>query len=750
MLHPDLQSAVQKRCEFVLLFDSDCWLNNNVALAIATLAAQLRQSDAASVRLALLPHARDGSKRGPDDALVQDGFEALQALIDDAVPSDPIEWLDTVPESLKAVALLRSLPFLASLHLLDEPEFDLLVASFRKHKIRVQNVRDARADFRKKLAAKARQGTPVQDPPRYGFDKVGRNCVICTEGDTGSTTYEPLSNVGAKVVREEIHDDGAVQSRIFVLEGQLEDGTALPLAEVPAADFSRMDWVYSSWGARAAIVAGSMPREQFRESIQLLSRPEVTTVYGHTGWREIDGEPSFLFHGGAIGDQSLSVRLSGFMERFVLPCHASKEPLGGVELVFQLLEVAPHEVTIPLVSAAFLAPLASIVSPDFALWLVGPTGSLKSEMASLAASFFGSFTRLTMGSWSSTENALEAQMFEAKDVVFVIDDYAPQPSPRARAILQEKAARTIRGMGNGSSRSRLRADLTQRPNRPPRCLLICTGEEMPVGASILARLVRIDLDRASIDLAKLTAVQNQRQRLPGVMADYIHHLRHDHPRLKDELPERKVARRARFVTLGGHMRQPEALAMLSLGFESFLEYAQTTLAIGPTERDAWMETADKALWHLGEGNAIRMRQGDPVAVFLDSLRELLASGAVCLKPHGMDLDLFPEQHPIGWQDDLHVYLLMQLAHEEVSKLCRSGGTYFGTSVDALRQLLFDAGMLVRPRRGDRLEVSVRAGSKTIRVTKLISTNLNLPASDADETAPEHSPGGEAELEDLLN
>ena len=60
------------------------------------------------------------------------------------------------------------------------------------------------------------------------------------------------------------------------------------------------------------------------------------------------------------------------------------------------------------------------------MWLEGITGSLKSTIAALFLSHFGNFARTNLpGAWSSTANALEKRAFALKDVMFVIDDYAP-------------------------------------------------------------------------------------------------------------------------------------------------------------------------------------------------------------------------------------------------------------------------------------------------------------------------------------
>jgi hypothetical protein len=84
--------------------------------------------------------------------------------------------------------------------------------------------------------------------------------------------------------------------------------------------------------------------------------------------------------------------------------------------------------------------------------------------------------------------------FLTKDVVLLIDDYAPTAGEFAD--LQRKAERVLRSQGNLSGRGRLRADLGLRPTMPPRGIIVSTGEQHPLGHSLVARTVILELARA--------------------------------------------------------------------------------------------------------------------------------------------------------------------------------------------------------------------------------------------------------------
>src|SRR5205807_5268138 len=95
--------------------------------------------------------------------------------------------------------------------------------------------------------------------------------------------------------------------------------------------------------------------------------------------------------------------------------------------------------------------------------------------------------------WSSTGNALEAQAFTAKDALLVVDDFAPQGSAADVQRYHREADRLLRGQGNGAGRQRMKADATLRPAKPPRGLVLSTGEDTPRGQSLRARMLVVEV-----------------------------------------------------------------------------------------------------------------------------------------------------------------------------------------------------------------------------------------------------------------
>ncbi|MGH2688806.1 MAG: hypothetical protein ACRDKW_08370, partial [Actinomycetota bacterium] len=111
------------------------------------------------------------------------------------------------------------------------------------------------------------------------------------------------------------------------------------------------------------------------------------------------------------------------------------------------------------------------------------------------------------GSWSSTANALEGLAFAAKDALLVVDDFAPSGSVTDTERAHREADRILRAQGSRSGRLRMRADGSLRTARPPRGLILSTGEDVPRGQSLRARMLVLELERGDVDWDALTRCQ---------------------------------------------------------------------------------------------------------------------------------------------------------------------------------------------------------------------------------------------------
>ena len=347
--------------------------------------------------------------------------------------------------------------------------------------------------------------------PPYTENCFGLRLVTVDKND--KETVSPLTNFCARIVREIVHDDGAEISRRFEIEGYL-DGR-YHLFTVSAAEFARMDWVISQMGSKAIIAAGHGKRDHLRAAIQTLSpqHPPEQRVYAHTGWRKIDGQEVYLHAGGAIGAEgavpSIETDFSahGRLALALLPDPPSGEALKrAIRESLAFLDLGPYRITAPAYAAIWRAPLKD---SDFSISESGETGVFKTEIAALAQQHWGAgfIASHLPGSWASTGNSLETMAFAAKDMIFVVDDFAPSGARTDIDRQHREAARLYRAQGNQSGRGRLRADAAQRPAKYPRGIIMSTGEDLPRGHSVQARQFIIEVQSGDIDIARLTLAQ---------------------------------------------------------------------------------------------------------------------------------------------------------------------------------------------------------------------------------------------------
>jgi hypothetical protein len=534
----------------------------------------------------------------------------------------------------------------------------------------------------------------------------------------------PLANFTARIVEQVTVDDGAERRTVLALEGKLSDGTALPRAEVPADQFAWMRWVTAAWGTKAVVYAGAQTADHARVAVQVLSEGVRTrTVYGHLGWREVGGRWLYLHAGGGLGAdgpvEGVEVQPPEALAGFVLP-----EPPAGAALTaavgasLALLDgLAPDRIVFPLLAGVYRAALGEAAGAlDLSLFLAGPHGAGKSELAALAQQHHGPAldARHLPGAWSSTANALECLAFTAKDALLVVDDFKPGGAAGDRQRLERDADRLLRAQGNRAGRQRLRSDGTLRPGRPPRGLILSTGEDVPAGQSLRGRALVLEVGPADVaPLAKLTPYQ--RHAAAGLyalaLAGYARWLAARYADLCRRLPAERAALRERAQTGAGSPRTPGMVADLALGLRLFLDFALEAGAITEAERADLERRGWAALQEAAAAHAKHVQAAEPTAVFLRLLAGALASGRAHVAgpdggappnaaawgwrrvPTASGQDWQPQGRRVGWLDGGELYLEPEAAHAEAQRLAGEQGEALAVSPRTLWQRLRERGLL---------------------------------------------------------
>ncbi|MBF0497457.1 MAG: DUF927 domain-containing protein [Deltaproteobacteria bacterium] len=566
-----------------------------------------------------------------------------------------------------------------------------------------------------------------------------------TKGET------EIANFFATTIKQNLVDDGAVQELHFVIRAS--NGKDEKVATITAKEFQRMEWVIPRLGIEFIISDGNRNRELCREAIQRFSVGVPTvSVFGHTGWRVVDGKAYYLSHGGGIGENGVNQKINvelGALNNFSL-CGAKEITKRETEAALNVfLDTAPLRITITLLCSVFLALLAEILNVDFSIFLTGRTGTRKTEIAAIIQSFFGNFhSRNLPGNWFSTTNSVEKLGFIVKDAILVLDDFCPSGDQHAVGKLHQAADRVFRGQANKAGRGRLNQKAETKPTYYSRGIFLATGEDIPVGESLRGRILTLGLGPGEVNLEALT--QAQRFVSAGVYkaitAMLVQYLAREYDDLKQCLPVLYGTHLQALVQeIKGHGRTPSIIAMLMTAYQ-YLRDVLSSMNI-KVDRLVDQKLVEETLKSIGATQAEITHTQNPVEMFMTALPEILSSGRAHLSTinggYSNDIapqalgwenvgeDFRPKGNMIGWIDpsEDELYLLPQAAFSTVKQFTRDTGNEMPLQAGTLWKRLQEAGFIKKEWRGGVYRKTISGVRYPVICLRLYDTlNIQPPLS----------------------
>lgn len=711
-LEPVGEALQKKYPAAVLIFcaDDDAWTAGNPGVAKAKDAAR-----AVSGKI-VLPRFSGPRMEGQtdfNDLARAEGLEAVSRAIEEALlgpvlaisnPKTIAKRIDELAE-LDAVSYARERKAAAEALGIGTADLNKAVTDRRREIAAAK-----RTAAREARIAAARNGS--ENP--YADDDTG---IYVTEiGYAGGRLVTRLANFKARIVSDAIYDDGVEANHIFEIEAHLKGRKHT--FSVAAAQFASLNWVASNLGAGAYVEAGIQVKDRVRVAIQRLSENIAERhVYAHTGWRKIYGAWAYLHAGGAIGEhgviETIEVSLHGRLAHYLLPKPPAGDSLAdAVRGSMSLLDLAPGRVMFPLLATIYRAPLGA---SDFTTFLSGLTGTLKSELAALAQAHWGAswHGKNLPGNWTSTANNLESTAFLAKDALFVIDDFNPRGTAAQVASWHEKADRVLRAQGNNSGRGRCNPDGTPRPEKAPRGTMLATGEEVPAGHSLRARLFVTGMAKGEVDLDKLTELQKLAADgvFAAAMAGYVQWLAGRREEILERYAREVKTLRADTATATAHLRTSDTVRALIASWRIFLDFAHESGSITLIEEADLEARGTIAFVSIAEDQDEMQAVSDPVLRFLELLRSALLSGKAHAASVSQSAPAEPElwgwrRHDtdcafkwrpqgdlIGWVEGEDFYLEPPAAYALAEKLASAEGQSLGLSKATLEKRLYERGYL---------------------------------------------------------
>ncbi|HLN01220.1 MAG TPA: DUF927 domain-containing protein [Bryobacteraceae bacterium] len=526
-------------------------------------------------------------------------------------------------------------------------------------------------------------------------------------GEDGSGLI--LAHFAAKIVETVVVDDGAEQKLHFRMHVELPSGE-LKTFQLSAEEFDRMNWVLPKLGHEGITSNERNTSATLKHAILSLSKDARTrTVYGHTGWRDIDGDLVFLHQGGAVGGTDIETDLRDeALDRYDLS-RGRGDLKDAARHSVSLLSVADPAVTYSLFGAIFRAPLCHFLPCTVMLHFEGDSGSLKSSVVAAALAHYGLFRTKTdlPARWEHTENILEKTSFYAKDVVLAIDDLYPAKG-YAREKIEGAFARVLGAVGDSMGRRRMTNDLRTKREYHPRGVVISTGEYTPdLATSREARLLRIPVDKA-ISKELLADFQDEQglSSLPVALVEYLNYIRSDPSAIGRHVNERFAALRKKLNSSEQalpHLRMAENLAHILLGVEFGMEFMVRAGVLTESQAQEKCDEGLTVLTDLIRGHASALVEHRPVTLFFNTLRQGLDAGTCYIveKESGaMVIGGNPNNSAtamIGWYERKaggggSLYLIPDASFNFVSKQLRASGG-FPVTKSALTQALDHDGLL---------------------------------------------------------
>jgi hypothetical protein len=365
-------------------------------------------------------------------------------------------------------------------------------------------------------------------------------------------------------------------------------------------------------------------------------------------------------------------------------------------------------------------------------------------------------------SWASTGNSLEALAFAANDALFVVDDFAPSGSTGDVQRYHKEADRLLRAQGNRAGRGRARPDGSVRAAKPPRGTILSTGEDVPRGQSLRARLLVLELSPGQLDWDRLTAAQRDAAagKYAAAMAGYLRWLAPRIAEIRATMPQRTAAVRERHRAEGQHARTVGITADLDFGLSCFLDFARDCGAISADEHDALGKRCGDAMRAAAAKQVQHNQDADPCDRFLRLLAAALSSGrahlagpdggppadpaawgwrATEIVTHGApDTHWEPRGDLVGWVDGAGVYLEREAAFAAAQAMGRGQGETLAITTTILWKRMDERGLLASRDAGrERLTIRKTLGGRRSReVLHLTADALSTHAGEGGITVPE--------------
>ena len=341
------------------------------------------------------------------------------------------------------------------------------------------------------------------------------------------------------------------------------------------------------------------------------------------------------------------------------------------------------------------------------------------------------------------------------------------------ARLHREADRVLRAQGNRAGRQRMRADGSLRPAKPPRGLILSTGEDTPRGQSVRGRMLVLDVPRARTDWACISECQAEADAgtYARALAGFVRFLAQERAAKLVAFRADVERFRAKAYRSGTHRRTPGIVADLAAAVRLFICYARSVEAMDESEAECLWQRCWAALGTAAAAQAGHQAENEPTAQFRTYLASAINSGEAHLagvnggaprdaRSRGWRLvtmgagdfarsDLQAKGRRVGWVEadavGERVYLDPAAAFAVAQDLARRTGDGIAVTAGVLRRRLKEGGLLAavdEKRETVMIRKTIEGGQKTVLAVVPHFLDLSpVPEPDKPDNDPDGDRGG---------
>lgn len=369
---------------------------------------------------------------------------------------------------------------------------------------------------------------------------------------------------------------------------------------------------------------------------------------------------------------------------------------------------------------------AASYPPRSLLFIEGPTGSLKTAVASLLFNFSAVPEKNIPANFRDTPASMELKFVDYKDRVLLVDDFAPAADTASQRAMARSLEQLVRFFGDGVPRARATPTMDKVKELRPCGLIAVTGEDSAGSQSSQLRCIFVHVDSNTFDKEVLHRFQQAPYLWTEFLRLFVDRLAPEAHRIIKSIKELVPKYRAEATQQLSEKRILNAYACLATTADIVVKVMPEGLF--PEARTAFHEAALRVC----QDSEIQARTADPVRLFCQTLVEALQQNRIHITNRS-EFSFNPESF-LGFEADGLWYLWPHEAYTLVRKSFADIGKIFPKSEAALWSDLSSRGVLIpkiiNTKQGTRKEYGTKIGfGGRPRMLKIDPDRLRAIADD---------------------